>query len=135
LDIKKKKLCTDPAVKAHVRRLLSPEQPMKDEDIKSSKDVLANNPKNIIASSNVEKKELKKTSITPEMSANSPTLIPTPATTTRSNGSCSDASLSSELEALLPPVDHFKEEERTQWEPLSAEKFSRQKNAPRYKLR
>jgi len=106
---------------------------MKDEGIEPSKDVLANNPKNI-ASDNVEKKELKKTPITPEMSANSPTLTPTPATTTRSNGSCSDASLSSELEALLPPVDHFKEEERTQWEPLSAEKFSRQKNTPRYKL-
>lgn len=130
----KRKNYADPAVKAHVRRLLSPGQPMKDEGTESSKDVLANNPNNIVASGNVEKKELKKTPVTPEMSADSPTLTPTPATTTRSNGSCSDASLSSELEALLPPVDHFKEEERTQWEPLSGEKFSRQKNTPRYKL-
>ena len=49
----------------------------------------------------------------------------------RSNGSCSDASGSSETEALFPQLDSFKEEERAQWEPLSGDKFGRQKNTPR----
>jgi len=114
-------------VKAHVRRLLSPEQTSNEEDTEFSNAILTNNPKNVTSSDNVENKEFGKT---PEMSADSSM----PVATTRSNGSYSDASLSSELEALLPPVDHFKEEERTQWEPLSAEKFPRQKNTPRYKL-
>lgn len=112
-------------MKAHVRRLLSPGQPSNNEETEFSNAILTNNPKNVASSCNVENKEFGKT---PEMSADSSTVV-----ATRSNGSYSDASLSSELEALLP-VDHFKEEERTQWEPLSAEKFPRQKNTPRYKL-
>ncbi|XP_072759646.1 PH and SEC7 domain-containing protein isoform X2 [Anoplolepis gracilipes] len=119
------KLRRDPAVKAHVRRLLSPGQPLNNEETECSKAILTNNPKNVASSGNVENKEFGKT---PEMSADSSM----PIVGTRSNGSYSDASLSSELEALLPPVDHFKEEERTQWEPLSAEKFPRQKNTPRF---
>lgn len=125
-------LYTDPAVKAHVRRLLSPAQPSNDSNTESSKNILVNNPKNVATSGNIENKEPKKTPGMPEVSANSPT--PTPVAATRSNGSCSDASVSSELEALLPPVDNFKEEERAQWEPLSAEKFPRQKNTPRYRF-
>lgn len=108
-----------------MRRLLSPGQLSNDEDTESSNAILTNNPKNVAASGNVEGKEFGKTS---EMSTDA-SMLPT---STRSNGSYSDASISSELEALLPPVDHFKEEERTQWEPLSAEKFPRQKNTPRY---
>ncbi|XP_011331529.1 PH and SEC7 domain-containing protein 1 isoform X2 [Ooceraea biroi] len=124
------KLRRDPAVKAHVRRLLSPGQPMNDEDTTASKDVLTNKSQKAVTSGNGDNKELKKTQRMPEASADSPT--PASASATRSNGSCSDASVSSELEVLLPSVDHFKEEERTQWEPLCAEKFPRQKNTPRF---
>lgn len=56
-----------------------------------------------------------------------------------SNGSCSDASVSSDLEALIPTAckqtplhDSFEEEERVQWEPLGADKFAKHKNPPRY---
>lgn len=129
----KMKLCQtfiDPAVKAHVRRLLSPGQPSNNEEsnIESSKDIPENK-------GNVEG---GKSDATSEVSsADSPTpMLMSATTTTRSNGSCSDASVSSELEALLPStMDRFKEEERSQWEPLAIdEKFARQKNTPRYRL-
>lgn len=122
--IKRPNFLADPAVKAHVRRLLSPGQPTNEEEstTESSKE-------NPLPASKDDK----------ELADVSSTGSPTPMTmtaATRSNGSCSDASVSSELEALLPAaVDHFKEEERSQWEPLgtSGEKFARQKNTPRYK--
>ncbi|OAD61639.1 PH and SEC7 domain-containing protein 3 [Eufriesea mexicana] len=126
---------SDPAIKAHVRRLLSPGQPTCDETdsskISHEATTLANNPRPV-SSSNDEDTEPRKPG-TPELPGGSPQ-EPTGATqyTTRSNGSYSDASGSSELEALLPPVDSFKEEERAQWEPLSGDKFSRQKNTPRF---
>jgi PH/SEC7 domain-containing protein len=90
---------------------------------------LTNKSQKVATSGNADSKELKKTQKMPEVSTDSPALAS--ASATKSNGSCSDASVSSELEALLPSVDHFKEEERTQWEPLCAEKFPRQKNTPR----
>ncbi|XP_054005174.1 PH and SEC7 domain-containing protein isoform X5 [Hylaeus anthracinus] len=130
------KLRRDPAIKAHVRRLLTPGQPVCDEtdSSKISHEVttLASNPR-AVTSGNGEKTESRKPG-TPELPGGSPQ-EPTGATqyATRSNGSYSDASGSSELEALLPPVvDSFKEEERAQWEPLSGDKFTRQKNTPRF---
>ncbi|XP_076241756.1 exchange factor for Arf 6 isoform X2 [Calliopsis andreniformis] len=130
------KLRRDPAIKAHVRRLLSPGQLACDETdsskISHEATTLVNNPR-AVSSGNGENTESKKPG-TPELPGGSPR-EPTGATTqytTRSNGSYSDASGSSELEALLPPVDSFKEEERAQWEPLSGEKFTRQKNMPRF---
>ncbi|XP_029034753.2 PH and SEC7 domain-containing protein isoform X1 [Osmia bicornis bicornis] len=130
------KLRRDPAIKAHVRRLLSPGQPACDETdsskITHEAATIANNPKSAVSSGNGEDTEPRKPG-TPELPSGSPQ-EPTSATqyATRSNGSYSDASGSSELEALLPPVDSFKEEERAQWEPLSADKFTRQKNTPRF---
>ncbi|CAD1475438.1 unnamed protein product, partial [Heterotrigona itama] len=140
----------DPAIKAHVRRLLSPGQPACDETdsskISHEATTLANNPPRPVSSANnnnnnnnnngttEENTEPPRKPGTPELPAGSPQ-EPTGATqyATRSNGSYSDASGSSELEALLPPVDSFKEEERAQWEPLShGDKFSRQKNTPRF---
>ena len=117
-----------------MRRLLSPGQPACDEtdssNISHEATTLANNPRPV-SSGNGEDTEPRKPG-TPELPGGSPQ-EPTGATqyATRSNGSYSDASGSSELEALLPPVDSFKEEERAQWEPLSGDKFSRQKNTPR----
>lgn len=110
-------------MKAHVRRLLLPGQPTNEEES--------------ITESSIENLPVSKDDkeLTEVSSADSPTPV-TMTAATRSNGSCSDASVSSELEALLPTtVDHFKEEERSQWEPLgtSGEKFARQKNTPRYK--
>ncbi|XP_076394724.1 exchange factor for Arf 6 isoform X2 [Megachile rotundata] len=130
------KLRRDPAIKAHVRRLLSPGQPACDETdsskISHEATTIANNPKSTVPSGNGEDTEPRKPG-TPELPSGSPQ-EPTGATqyATRSNGSYSDASGSSELEALLPPVDSFKEEERAQWEPLSGDKFNRQKNTPRF---
>ncbi|XP_076650495.1 exchange factor for Arf 6 isoform X2 [Halictus rubicundus] len=129
------KLRRDPAIKAHVRRLLSPGQPACDETdnskISHEATTVANNPLSI-SSGNGEDSDSRKTG-TPELPGGSPQ-EPTGASqyTTRSNGSYSDASGSSELEALLQPVDSFKEEERTQWKPLSGEKFTRQNNTPRF---
>ncbi|XP_050483030.1 PH and SEC7 domain-containing protein isoform X14 [Bombus huntii] len=129
------KLRRDPAIKAHVRRLLSPGQPACDEtdSTKISHEAMTfpNNPRPV-SSGNGEDMEPRKPG-TPELPGGSPQ-EPTAAKqyATRSNGSYSDASGSSELEALLPPVDSFKEEERAQWEPLSGDKFSRQKNTPRF---
>lgn len=128
------KLRRDPAIKAHVRRLLSPGQPVCDETDSSKISLEATTPANnprTVSSGNGEGTELRKPG-TPELPGGSPQ-EPTGATqyATRSNGSYSDASGSSELEALLPPMDSFKEEERAQWEPLSGDKFSRQKNTPR----
>lgn len=117
-----------------MRRLLSPGQPACDEtdSAKISHEAMTfpNNPRPV-SSGNGEDMEPRKPG-TPELPGGSPQ-EPTAAKqyTTRSNGSYSDASGSSELEALLPPVDSFKEEERAQWEPLSGDKFSRQKNTPR----
>lgn len=111
-------------MKAHVRRLLSPGQPTNEEE--STTESSKENP----PPASKDDKETTEVS-----SVGSPTPV-TMTTATRSNGSCSDASVSSELEALLPAaVDHFKEEERSQWEPLgtSGEKFARQKNTPRYR--
>jgi hypothetical protein len=49
----------------------------------------------------------------------------------RNNGTCSDAS--SDFESLIPQqLDNFKEEQRMQWEPLATDKFTKQKNPPRY---
>lgn len=117
-----------------MRRLLSPGQQACDET-DSSKifhegTTLAINPRPV-SSGNGENTESRKPG-TPELPGGSPQ-EPTGATqyTTRSNGSYSDASGSSELETLLPPLDSFKEEERAQWEPLSGDKFTRQKNTPR----
>ncbi|KZC14997.1 PH and SEC7 domain-containing protein 3 [Dufourea novaeangliae] len=129
------KLRRDPAIKAHVRRLLSPGQPACDETdtskISHEAATLASNPRSV-SSGNGEDTDSRKTR-TPELPVGSPH-EPTGANqyATRSNGSYSDASGSSELEALLPPIDSFKEEERAQWEPLSGEKFNRQKNTPRF---
>ncbi|XP_060825534.1 PH and SEC7 domain-containing protein isoform X10 [Bombus pascuorum] len=129
------KLRRDPAIKAHVRRLLSPGQPACDETdstkIPHEAMTFVNNPRPV-SSGNGEDMEPRKPG-TPELPGGSPQ-EPTAAKqyATRSNGSYSDASGSSELEALLPPVDSFKEEERAQWEPLSGDKFSRQKNTPRF---
>lgn len=121
------KSLADPAVKAHVRRLLSPAQPSNNQEsnMESSKDVLEDK----------DNVDCGKSAVIPEVSS---TYSPTPTSTiatTKSNGSCSDASVSSELEALLPSaVDHFNEGKRSQWEPLFAEKFAHQKNTPRYSL-
>lgn len=118
-----------------MRRLLSPGQPVCDETdsskISHEATNLASNPRPV-SSGNGENTEPRKPG-TPELPGGSPQEL-TGATqyATRSNGSYSDASGSSELEALLPPVDSFKEEERAQWEPLSGDKFNRQKNTPRY---
>lgn len=119
-----------------MRRLLSPGQLACDETdsskISHEATTLANNPR-AVSSGNGEDTGSRKPR-TPELPGGSPQ-EPTGATTqyaTRSNGSYSDASGSSELEALLPPIDSFKEEERAQWEPLSGDKFTRQKNTPRY---
>ncbi|XP_076677683.1 exchange factor for Arf 6 isoform X7 [Andrena cerasifolii] len=136
VDVNRFSTKEDPAIKAHVRRLLSPGQLACDETdsskISHEATTLANNPR-AVSSGNGEDTGSRKPR-TPELPGGSPQ-DPTGATTqyaTRSNGSYSDASGSSELEALLPPIDSFKEEERAQWEPLSGDKFTRQKNTPRF---
>lgn len=131
-------LLPDPAIKTHVRRLLSPGQEICEVDSATN---ISNCPRVggekhttrvTTSSSNYDKKKGRKQQDSPELPVGSPQ-APTGANqyATRSNGSYSDASGSSEFEALLPPTDSFKEEERAQWEPLSGEKFSRQKNTPR----
>ncbi|KAK2588283.1 hypothetical protein KPH14_004304 [Odynerus spinipes] len=134
------KLRRDPAIKAHVRRLLSPGDATTEEDasevVKSCREgtTVAQNSRDAKSSSSsgYENEESRKSG-SPVLPVGSPQ-GPQGATqySTRSNGSYSDPSGSSDLEALLPPMDSFKEEERAQWEPLSGEKFGRQKNTPRF---
>lgn len=116
-------------MKAHVRRLLSSGQPTY-EYTEPSKEVPTSNPKSTI-SVDLDDREARKPSITEVSASSAQGTVGATHYATRSNGSCSDASVSSELEALLPPVDNFKEEDRAQWEPLSTDKFARQKNTPR----
>ncbi|XP_015606332.1 PH and SEC7 domain-containing protein 2 isoform X2 [Cephus cinctus] len=127
------KLRRDPAIKARVRRFLSPGQESEDLEVTNASRTTSSegNPRER-SSGSCEEKEKRK-SASPDLAVGSPQ-GPTGASqyATRSNGSYSDASGSSELEALLPQVDSFKEEERAQWEPLSGDKFSRQKNTPRF---
>ncbi|KAI4497784.1 hypothetical protein M0802_007110 [Mischocyttarus mexicanus] len=138
----------DPAIKAHVRRLLSPgdvtiEENAASEIAKSTREgsSIAQNSRDVKSSSSsgCENEESRKSG-SPVLAVSS---LKGPQSVggggggggatqyfTRSNGSYSDPSSSSDLEALLPPMDSFKEEERAQWEPLSGEKFGRQKNTP-----
>ncbi|XP_046740629.1 PH and SEC7 domain-containing protein isoform X6 [Diprion similis] len=123
------KLRRDPAIKARVRRLLSPGHPACEEFDVSRTTFDTNSQEK--SSSNHEGKDHRKPG-TPELAVGPPQAPTGSYYATRTNGSYSDASCSSELEALLPQVDSFKEEERAQWEPLSADKFNRQKNPPRF---
>lgn len=127
---------TDPAIKAHVKRLLSPGQAICDGDVSTnncSRIGVDKNSHNICGNNcDDKKKKICRKSNSPELPIGSPQApIGASQYETRSNGTYSDASGSSEFEALLPPTDSFKEEERTQWEPLSGDKFNRQKNTPR----
>ncbi|XP_014203854.2 uncharacterized protein LOC106636094 [Copidosoma floridanum] len=110
------KLRKDPAIKARVRNLLPQSDAMGEESVESGR-----------------------------ASSGSPELVASPVapgqgaanchSSSRSNGSCSDGSGSSDLEALIPAQqqpDNFHEEDRVQWEPLGSDKFSRQKNPPRF---
>ncbi|XP_015127362.1 PH and SEC7 domain-containing protein 2 isoform X2 [Diachasma alloeum] len=128
------KLRRDPAIKAHVRRLLAPGQELLDEV--SCPRVCADGRTNLGNYDEQKKKKVKgRKAGSPELALGSPqAVVPAGAQyASRSNGSYSDASGSSEFEALLPVnTDSFKEEERAQWEPLSGDKFSRQKNTPRF---
>ncbi|XP_043288951.1 PH and SEC7 domain-containing protein isoform X3 [Venturia canescens] len=135
------KLRRDPAIKAHVRRLLSPGQQTRDCTETSSRSCRQQSGGGEEVSSenhsrqteNHEDKSVNRKSSSPELPVGSPQApIGASQYATRSNGSYSDASGSSEFEALLPQIDSFKEEERAQWEPLSGDKFSRQKNTPRF---
>ncbi|XP_046616044.1 PH and SEC7 domain-containing protein isoform X2 [Neodiprion virginianus] len=123
------KLRRDPAIKARVRRLLSPGHPAC-EEFDASRTTSDTNSQEKSSSNHEGKDHLKPG--TPELAVSQPQAHTGPYYATRTNGSYSDASCSSELEALLPQVDSFKEEERAQWEPLSADKFNRQKNPPRF---
>lgn len=128
-------LLLDPAIKARVRRLLSPGHPACEEFEVSRRLPSDTTGTEVPSSDNHEGKDPRKPG-SPEVAVGSPQApsgANNYATTTRTNGSYSDAgSCSSELEALLPQADSFKEEERAQWEPLSSvDKFNRQKNPPR----
>lgn len=120
-----------------MRRLLSPGQPIRectDPTRRSCRQQQVVDPENNSSTrQTVNYEDKKRKPGSPELPVGSPK-APIGATqyATRSNGSYSDASGSSEFEALLPQIDSFKEEERAQWEPLSGDKFSRQKNTPRY---
>ncbi|KAK0098521.1 hypothetical protein PV326_007384 [Microctonus aethiopoides] len=127
----------DPAIKAHVKRLLSPGQAICDGDVSTNNCSRIGVDKNShnIGGNNCDdkKKKICRKSNSPELPIGSPQApIGASQYETRSNGTYNDASGSSEFEALLPPTDSFKEEERTQWEPLSGDKFNRQKNTPRF---
>lgn len=133
-------LIADPAIKAHVRRLLSPGHQTREcvettsrscrQQSGGGEEVSTEN--NSRQTGNHEDKSVNRKSSSPELPIGSPQApIGASQYATRSNGSYSDASGSSEFEALLPQIDSFKEEERAQWEPLSGDKFSRQKNTPR----
>lgn len=129
------KLRRDPAVKTRVQRLLSPghliyedseeivDPPRSDPDCRPRETKSSN--------LDYEDRGNSRKSGSPELPVGSPH-APTGASQCGSNGSYSDASGSSELEALLPQADSFKEEQRTQWEPLSGDKFNRPKNTPRF---
>ncbi|XP_011303064.1 PH and SEC7 domain-containing protein 2 isoform X2 [Fopius arisanus] len=124
------KLRRDPAIKAHVRRLLAPGQEFVDEVScpRVGVDGRANS-----GNSEEKKKKVKgRKGGSPELPVGSPQAPTGAQYASRSNGSYSDASGSSEFEAILPVTDSFKEEERAQWEPLSGDKFTRQKNTPRF---
>ncbi|XP_063990262.1 PH and SEC7 domain-containing protein isoform X2 [Diachasmimorpha longicaudata] len=124
------KLRRDPAIKAHVRRLLAPGHEFLDEV--SCPRVCVDGRGNLANCDEKKKKVKGRKAGSPELALGSPQAPPGAQYASRSNGSYSDASGSSEFEALLPVTDSFKEEERAQWEPLSGDKFSRQKNTPRF---
>ncbi|XP_048514611.1 PH and SEC7 domain-containing protein isoform X2 [Athalia rosae] len=124
------RLRRDPAIKARVRRLLSPGHPACEEFFPAQTSA-SDTDSQEEATGNREKIERRKPE-TPEVTIGSTHLPIVTQYATRTNGSYSDASGSSELEALLPQADSFKEEERAQWEPLSVDKFNRQKNPPRF---
>ncbi|XP_074094619.1 exchange factor for Arf 6 isoform X3 [Cotesia typhae] len=130
------KLKRDPAIKSHVKRLLSSGQGICEAELSTNS--CGKNSHNSTGSNsnavNCEDKSTKKTNlIFDNLSDNSlPSVESVNQYAKRTNGSYSDASGSSEFEALLPPADSFKEEERAQWEPLSGEKFAKQKNTPRF---
>ncbi|XP_033214100.1 PH and SEC7 domain-containing protein 2 isoform X2 [Belonocnema kinseyi] len=127
------KLRRDPAIKSYVRRLLCSGQPTCEgaESLKLFRTGIENNSRNRSSGNGDERGGKNSGSeLSPISLPQNPPGVPQNAV--RSNGSCSDASGSSEIEALLPQFDSFKEEERAQWEPLSGDKFGRQKNTPRF---
>lgn len=123
----------DPAIKAHIRRLLYSDQEVCDdtESLKAFRTGIENNSRNR-SSGNCDDRNSGKNSELSELSSISLPQNSSEVHNVRSNGSCSDASGSSEMEVVIPQFDNFKEEERAQWEPLSGDKFGRQKNTPRY---
>lgn len=132
--IKSSFLFLDPAIKAHIRRLLCSGQTVCEdtESLKAFRAGIENNSRN--RSTNCDERSAKNSELT-ELSISLPQ-NPTGVqqqqqNAVRSNGSCSDASGSSEMDVVIPQFDNFKEEERAQWEPLSGDKFGRQKNTPR----
>ncbi|XP_044005287.1 PH and SEC7 domain-containing protein-like isoform X2 [Aphidius gifuensis] len=111
------KLKKDPAIKAHVQRLLAP-----GNSTSNCQQIGDNNEINNYDDRN--NKKLNDNNITDDINKYKKK---------KSNGSyTTDASGSSEFDTLLPSVDSFKEEEREQWEPLSGDKFPRPKNTPRF---
>ncbi|XP_057331974.1 PH and SEC7 domain-containing protein isoform X3 [Microplitis mediator] len=143
------KLRRDPAIKAHVKRLLSPGQGICEAELSTNscpsrvvgvdKNSHNNTTTNSLATKTLgnceDKNNIKSVNciFDNNSSDNSlPSVESVNQYAKRSNGSYSDASGSSEFEALLPSADSFKEEERAQWEPLSGEKFTKQKNTPRF---
>ncbi|XP_043479328.1 PH and SEC7 domain-containing protein isoform X1 [Leptopilina heterotoma] len=128
------KLRRDPAIKAHIRRLLCSGQAVCEdtESLKAFRAGIENNSRN--RSTNCDERSAKNSELT-ELSISlpqNPTGVQQQQNAVRSNGSCSDASGSSEMDVVIPQFDNFKEEERAQWEPLSGDKFGRQKNTPRF---
>ena len=128
----------DPAIKVHVRRILSPGELIRECSEPSNRSCrqqggAENNSTNRHTANYEDKKSINRKPGIPELpSSTSHGAIDASQYAARSNGSYSDASGSSEFESLLPQIDSFKEEERAQWEPLFGDKFSRQKNPPRY---
>ncbi|XP_058805459.1 LOW QUALITY PROTEIN: PH and SEC7 domain-containing protein [Phymastichus coffea] len=121
------KLRRDPDIKAHVLRLLSPAETIGAQPDKGP------------AGPPAEAAGVQPAAMAACAQPPAPDRAPSgyASSHSRSNGSCSDASASSDLEALLPAVrgqqhDSFLEEERLQWEPLGTDKFAKHKNPPRF---
>ncbi|XP_011498083.1 PREDICTED: PH and SEC7 domain-containing protein 2 isoform X2 [Ceratosolen solmsi marchali] len=116
------KLRRDPDIKAHVRRLLSPAETVSKDSEKREQRSL-----------DILHRKSSPTSPESVVDPSQQQLKTNYSSHSRSNGSCSDPSGSSDLEVLIPhQFDSFKEEERMQWEPLAADMFTKQKNPPRF---
>ncbi|XP_034937537.1 PH and SEC7 domain-containing protein isoform X2 [Chelonus insularis] len=125
------KLRRDPAIKAQVKKLLSCEREI--GDVESSADSCIKTKQNCKSTVSNYAETSKKDQQDHSATQSSDIQVTTEVSRyEKRNGSYNDASGPSKFEVLLQSSDNFKEEIRTQWEPLSADKFSRHKNTPRF---